>query len=161
MGFGLGLVGGELPLPPGIRTLLMTLLIGVVVVADLVWLPRRVGPLRQVNDQWLGVYRGWVAGVGFGVQLGLAVATVVISATTYVVIAAMILVGDPSEAALIGALYGGVRAASVLPGGVIKNPRDLARADRLLTLTDGTARFVVAGATGTWLLVALALTERS
>src|ERR1700687_389140 len=29
------------------------------------------GPRRQVDENWLGAYRGWVYGAGFGVQLGL------------------------------------------------------------------------------------------
>src|SRR3989442_3008088 len=32
---------------------------------------------RQVNEDWLQRYRGWVYGLGFGFQLGLGVATVV------------------------------------------------------------------------------------
>src|SRR3954452_5946826 len=32
---------------------------------------------RQVNEDWLGRYRGWFYGAGFGFQLGLGVATIV------------------------------------------------------------------------------------
>ena len=39
---------------------------------------------RQVNEDWLGRYRGWVYGIGFGAQLGFGVITVVTSAATYV-----------------------------------------------------------------------------
>src|SRR5216117_975852 len=35
------------------------------------------GPRRQVNEEWLDVYRGWVYGFGFGFQLGLGEVTVV------------------------------------------------------------------------------------
>src|SRR5580704_2792424 len=28
------------------------------------------GPRRQVNEEWLHRYRGWVYGLGFGAQLG-------------------------------------------------------------------------------------------
>src|ERR1700738_4110001 len=31
------------------------------------------GPRRQVNESWLGSYRGWVYGLGYGAQLGLGV----------------------------------------------------------------------------------------
>src|SRR3954469_3151917 len=50
----------------------------------------RVGGLRlptikrQVNEDWLVRYRGWVVGVGFGFQLGLGVVTIVTTATLYV-----------------------------------------------------------------------------
>jgi hypothetical protein len=50
---------------------------------------------RQVNEDWLGRYRGWVYGVGFGGQLGVGVATIVTTAATYatVVRAAALLAG--------------------------------------------------------------------
>src|ERR1700737_74390 len=32
---------------------------------------------RQVNEDWLRRYRGWVYGIGFGFQLGLGVVTIV------------------------------------------------------------------------------------
>src|SRR4051794_37653013 len=35
---------------------------------------------RQVNEDWLGAYRGWVCGLGFEVQLGAGPATIVTSA---------------------------------------------------------------------------------
>ena len=38
--------------------------------AALPW-KRLPGPRRQVNEEWLTRYRGWVYGAGFGVQLGL------------------------------------------------------------------------------------------
>src|SRR6266508_308316 len=40
-------------------------------------------PKRQVNEEWLDVYQGWVYGLGFGFQLGLGVATVVTSSAVY------------------------------------------------------------------------------
>src|ERR1700716_705801 len=38
---------------------------------------------RQVNEDWLGTYRGTVYGFGFGVQLGIGVATIVSTAAVY------------------------------------------------------------------------------
>ncbi len=38
---------------------------------------------RQVDDQWLYRYRGWVYGLGFGFQLGLGVVTVVSVSAVY------------------------------------------------------------------------------
>ena len=38
---------------------------------------------RQVNEDWMGRYRGWVYGVAFGAQLGTGVATIVTSAAVY------------------------------------------------------------------------------
>src|SRR6187399_256549 len=31
---------------------------------------------RQVDERWLGAYRGWVYGAGYGIQLGLGVVTI-------------------------------------------------------------------------------------
>ena len=56
---------------------------------------RRVpGPRRQVDERWLDRYRGWVYGLGYGSQLGLAVTTVVSSAATYVALLAALLRGE-------------------------------------------------------------------
>src|SRR5690349_7066116 len=41
---------------------------------------------RQVDEQWLGRYRGWVYGLGFGAQLGLGVVTIITSSTVYAVV---------------------------------------------------------------------------
>src|SRR5215212_3477402 len=38
---------------------------------------RLPSPRRQVNEDWLREYRGWVYGAGFGGQLGAAVTTIV------------------------------------------------------------------------------------
>ena len=38
---------------------------------------------RQVDETWLGRYRGWVVGGGFGVQLGFGLVTIVSSASVY------------------------------------------------------------------------------
>ena len=38
------------------------------------WTPR-----RQVNEDWIGRYRGWVYGAGFGAQLGLGFAVFVMT----------------------------------------------------------------------------------
>ena len=38
---------------------------------------------RQVDEDWLDRYRGWVVGAGFGFQLGLGVVTIVTTAAVY------------------------------------------------------------------------------
>src|SRR5213080_2807837 len=53
------------------------------------------GPRRQVNEQWLGAYRGWVYGIGFGLQLGLGVATIVSASAVYATFAAAALSAAP------------------------------------------------------------------
>lgn len=54
---------------------------------------------RQVDEAWLGLYHGWVTGVGFGYQLGLGVVTISTSATTYAVLLLAVLAGGPGTGA--------------------------------------------------------------
>src|SRR6266550_2584035 len=46
---------------------------------------RLPGSRRQVNEDWLGTYRGWIYGVGFGAQLGIGVVTIVTTAAVYAI----------------------------------------------------------------------------
>ena len=80
------------------------------------------GPRRQVNEHWLQRYRGWVYGLGFGVQLGFGLATVVSSAATYVALASAFLTRSPADGALIVGCFGLVRGLT---------PLAAARIDRL------------------------------
>lgn len=82
---------------------------------------------RQVDDQWLYRYRGWVTGVGFGFQLGLGVVTIVTTAFTYVTLSAAVLSGSGMAGALVGGTYGAVRAATILVGSAVNSPDRLVR----------------------------------
>jgi hypothetical protein len=68
---------------------------------------------RQVNEDWLGRYRGWVVGVGFGAQLGVGVATIVTTSAVYATLAAAVLVGSAQAGLLVGLAFGGARALSL------------------------------------------------
>ena len=157
LGGTLGSLGALLPLGAATRAWTELAVITAAVLVDTAWLPRRIGPIRQVNDHWLQIYRGWIAGSGFGIQLGLAVATVVTSATTYVVLVSMLLVGNVWIGVVIGAAYGGVRALTSVLGGAIRRPEQLVLADRLLSHTDGMARMSVVAVTAGWALGAFLL----
>lgn len=65
---------------------------------------------RQVDEAWIGRYRGWVVGLGFGAQLGFGVVTIVTSSTTYAVVLLALLSGTPWVGALLGVVFGLVRA---------------------------------------------------
>ena len=65
---------------------------------------------RQVDEAWLGRYRGWVVGTGFGAQLGVGVVTIVTSSTTYAVLLLAALSGSAPVGALVGGVFGLVRA---------------------------------------------------
>jgi hypothetical protein len=69
---------------------------------------------RQVDEAWLGRYRGWVYGAGFGLQLGLGVVTIVASATVYATVLLCALSGSPPAGLALGTVFGLVRALPVL-----------------------------------------------
>ena len=69
---------------------------------------------RQVNEDWLTTYRGWVCGAGFGLQLGLGVVTIVTTAAVYATFASAAVSGSWRSGALIGATFGLVRAVPAL-----------------------------------------------
>ncbi len=83
------------------------------------------GPRRQVNERWLDSYRGWVYGLGFGVQLGAGITTVVVSSAVYVVVAAALASAGVASGAAIGAAAGLLRGATVLAGARIVSPQRL------------------------------------
>lgn len=69
---------------------------------------------RQVNEDWLHVYRGWVYGVGFGAQLGAGLLTVASASAVYLTFLAALLAASPALGALVGGLFGLARGASLL-----------------------------------------------
>ncbi len=82
---------------------------------------------RQVNEDWLTRYRGWVYGVAFGAQLGTGVVTIVTSAAVYAAALGAVLCGTVASGALVGAAFGAVRALSLLPARRATDPAALAR----------------------------------
>lgn len=65
---------------------------------------------RQVDVGWIGRYRGWVTGLGYGAQLGLGVVTIITSTTTYAALALALLGGSAGRGAAVGLTFGLVRA---------------------------------------------------
>jgi len=102
---------------------------------------RRVPTIRrQVDEAWLGRYRGWVYGSGFGAQLGAGLATTVTTAAVYALVAMVVLLGAAgrfTDALVVGAVFGLSRAAPVLAGRRLHDAESLRRR----------ARRVAAGAT--------------
>jgi hypothetical protein len=86
------------------------------------WLP---SPRRQVDERWLGRYRGWVYGLGFGAQLGVAVATVVTASAVYLVLVGEGLAPSALAGAVVGTAFGGVRGTSVLLAARVDSPARL------------------------------------
>lgn len=82
---------------------------------------------RQVNEDWLREYRGWVYGAGFGGQLGLGVTTIVTTSLVYATLLAAFLSAGALRGAAIGAAFGFARGATLLAGARVRQPADLAR----------------------------------
>src|SRR5690348_10280665 len=90
------------------------------------------GPRRQVNEEWLGRYRGWVTGIGFGFQLGLGVVTIVTTAAVYSLLVVAALSGSPATGAVIGAAFGLARALPILAVGRVRTSDAVLRVDARL-----------------------------
>ena len=154
-GATIGLLAGALG--AGVRAALSpsgtALAIGVAVVcAAGIALDLGVGGLRlptvhrQVNEDWLAKYRGWVYGTGFGFQLGLGVATIVTTATVYVALALAVLSGSLVGGVVIGATFGLVRALPLLAVRAVNDPAGIGAVLRRAAAWSGRAHVLaVAG----------------
>ncbi len=103
---------------------------------------RRISGRRQVDERWLSRYRGWVYGLGFGVQLGFGFVTVVNTALFVAVCVAGVLL-PATEALLLGVVYGVTRGLVATVNGRIRDTASLRRMHRCL---DGLERPVRWGA---------------
>ena len=102
---------------------------------------------RQVDERWIGAYRGWVYGAGYGLQLGAGVVTIVPSAITYAAIGAAAATGSPVAGALVGTAFGAARGLGVLLGGQVHTTEQLARLHRRVVAAGPlAARLTTAGA---------------
>ncbi len=87
---------------------------------------------RQVNEDWMVTYRGWVYGIGFGAQLGLGFITLVACAAIYAAFAIEFLSGSVSAGIAIGAIFGATKAGSLLPAGWARDRHSLVSLHRRL-----------------------------
>lgn len=87
---------------------------------------------RQVNERWLMRYRRWLYASGFGVQIGLGIATYVMTAAVYLTIALAVLTASPALALLAGVTFGLVRGLAVLLTATVRDPEGLRRLHRRL-----------------------------
>lgn len=99
---------------------------------------------RQVNEDWLGEFRGWLYGVGFGFQLGLGVVTIVTSAAVYAALALAFLTASLPAGALVGGAFGLARALPMVGVARVHEPRELGRRLRRAQGWAGAARGVAA-----------------
>jgi sulfite exporter TauE/SafE len=83
------------------------------------------GSERQVNETWIGHYRGWIYGGSFGIELGLGLMTYVVTWGVYATLIAETLTASPLWGALVGAVFGLGRAVAPLLAGRIDRPSRL------------------------------------
>ncbi len=142
----LGSLGARLP-PLGIGAALAVAALAVVGVALDARLAGASVPTvrRQVDEQWLARYRGWVYGGGFGFQLGLGVVTVVSSFTVYLAFALAFLSGSPARGLAVGAVFGLVRGGTILAAAGVRTPDQLHRLHRRVAAWDGATRRLAVG----------------
>ena len=100
---------------------------------------------RQVDEDWLHRYRGWVYGFGYGAQLGVGVVTIVTSPLLYAALALALLTGDPLAGTLVGLAFGAVRALPVLAVRGVTTPARLAALHRSLEDRAPLGRLAAAG----------------
>ena len=140
----LGLAGrgmvGLMEVGPSLRLSLLAAAIAVGVALDLGLFGGRLPTVsRQVDDQWLYRYRGWVYGIGFGFQLGLGLVTVVTISAVYSAFAAAFLSASLPPGAAVGATFGLARAATLLLAAPVRTPEQVVAVDGALARWDATA----------------------
>ena len=141
-GAALGAAGAPLraAASPSVRLWIMGALLGVALAFESGLLRPLPTLRRQVNEQWLHRYRGWVYGAGFGIQLGAGVATIVSTSAVYCVLASAVLLGSPPWGALVGGTFGLVRGLSVLPARRVRSSAALVSLDERLRRWDRPSR---------------------
>jgi hypothetical protein len=80
---------------------------------------------RQVNEDWLTQYRGWIYGAGFGFQLGLGLVTFITAGAVYGTFGLALLSGSALGGLVIGLAFGLTRGLSILTTAGVRQPADL------------------------------------
>ena len=85
-GITFGALGEFLPMDDNLG-LLILLIAAILGLAADIGIGRLIVPSlqRQVNEDWLTTYRGWVYGISYGYQLGLGIVTIVATSTVWLV----------------------------------------------------------------------------
>ena len=112
---------------------------------------------RQVDDAWLSRYRAWVYGLGFGWQIGVGLATYIMTAGVVLTAALAALTASPLAALGIGAAFGLARGLVVLLGAHLRSPAALGRLHARLDALEAPVRWAVVGVQAVVALVAAAL----
>jgi hypothetical protein len=100
---------------------------------------------RQVDDAWLAKYRAWVYGGGFGWQIGVGLATYIMTAGVVLTALLAVLTGEPLVALGIGLAFGLFRGLVVLLGARITSPAALGAVHERLDALEAPVRWGVIG----------------
>jgi hypothetical protein len=95
---------------------------------------------RQVDDGWLRRYRPWFYGAGFGWQIGVGVATYVMTAAVFLLIVLAALTAQPATAVALGAFFGLSRGLTVLLTSRAGSPERLRALHRRMAQAGPTVR---------------------
>ncbi len=127
VGMVLGLVGSTLLGASETTALLMATAILLVAAGalDLIGVETPSGS-RQVNEHWIGHYRGWVYGGAFGMQLGAGFVTYIVTWGVYATLAAEFLTASVPYGAIVGAVFGFGRSLALPAAARIDRPSRLA-----------------------------------
>jgi hypothetical protein len=125
LGGTLGLVGAPVALPTIALAVVAVLAIAGIMFDARAFGTRVPGPRRQVDENWLVTYRGWVYGAGFGAQLGFALVTIVSASATWVAFACALLSGSALAGVVIGSIFGLARALPILAAARVRHPSTL------------------------------------
>ncbi|HEY5430023.1 MAG TPA: hypothetical protein VIK04_12975 [Solirubrobacteraceae bacterium] len=101
---------------------------------------------RQVNEDWMARYRGWVYGVAFGAQLGTGLGTIVTSAALYAAAVGAVLCGTVTAGLAVGATLGVTRALSLLPARGVRDTQGLMALHERMTALAAPSRSLVVAA---------------
>ncbi|MEE8599569.1 hypothetical protein [Euzebya tangerina] len=82
---------------------------------------------RQVDERWLTEFRGWVYGLGFGLQLGTGILTIMPSSIVLTTWIGVVIGADPLIGAITGLTFGAARAAPLVVAGRVRTVSALRR----------------------------------
>jgi hypothetical protein len=134
------------PSPTGVAVILTILLVAAAFIEGTDRPITKLGPQRQVNEDWLDTYRGWVVGMGFGFQLGFALVVYITTAAMYVVFVAELLTFSWRLGMVLGAVFGFARSLPVLAARTVTTPQRLRAAHERMSSAAGTAHTTIATA---------------
>lgn len=110
---------------------------------------------RQVNEHWIGHYRGWVYGGAFGAQLGAGFVTYVVTWSVYAVFLMELFSASAIGGAVIGMVFGVGRSLTLLTAIGVRRPSDLSSFHRIMARLGPPVRTTAASMAGVLGVVAL------